>query len=164
MHAETILAHWLLLPNLMIIRMILFEYEVLVQLGELFQLEKMNMDQNCIIEENKSDDQQISERKSMDQNCFGMHKPSREGGSGLKIIPPCNQLHKNGSISKNSLFYRLSLFFWTFKCQILSSWALRLLQSSGQVVYCVFLAFWYMRRQSWSKVFPLQHSAATIFL
>jgi len=70
MHAETILAHWLSLPNLMIIRIILLEYAVLVQLGELFQLEKMNMDQNCIIEENKSDDQQISERKSMGQKLF----------------------------------------------------------------------------------------------
>ena len=56
-----------------------------------FELKQLSeLDQNCIFEENKSGYHQISERKSVDQNCIGTHLPSRErGGRGPKIIPPC---------------------------------------------------------------------------
>ena len=55
-----------------------------------FSSKNLNVDQNCIFEENKSGDHQISERRSVDQNCIGTHLPSRErGGRGPKIIPQC---------------------------------------------------------------------------
>ena len=55
-----------------------------------FSSKNLNVDQNCIFEENKSGDHQISERKSVEQNCISTNLPSRErGGRGPKIIPPC---------------------------------------------------------------------------
>ena len=60
-----------------------------------FSSKNLNVDQNCIFEENKSGDHQISERRSVDQNCIGTHLPSRErGGRGPKIIPSCSSRYK----------------------------------------------------------------------
>ena len=47
------------------------------------------MDRTCVLEENPLDNKQISEKRSVDQTCIGMHMTSHERG-GSEIIPPCN--------------------------------------------------------------------------
>ena len=73
-----------------------------------FSSKNFNVDQNCIFEENKSGNHQISERKSVEQNCISTNSPSRErGGRGPKIIPPCSIK----GLSFESVYHKYDLTF-----------------------------------------------------
>ena len=85
--------------------------------GPLFLFE---VDQTCIFEEFEYGPNlrirrelimwsKISKRKKVDQTCFGMHMPSRDGGdSGPNVRPPCNLFKVNSICCSPSLFLLLS--------------------------------------------------------
>ena len=65
------------------------------------------MDQNCVFEENKSNNHKISERKSVKQTYFGMHMPSRDAGcSGPNLRPPSTCL-RNTPLHNRSHCHRM---------------------------------------------------------